>query len=238
MVHRYTVKTLILSTLLKSAGAGKGGGVGIGAAELPVEGHGLFGAASFKEGGTERGRCGRVEDAVGHELLPGVVSKDLAPKVAVVACAVSAVEDVVEVGGAVTRDDFIYQSHLLAHLFLKGADVLRAGEFGQLGRSELVPLHVQDGSCAEFPAHEALIEPEPAANLGNEFGRDGLSGAVIICIRGKDFRDEGEVLVELGEGLHEVTGDAGAGNSLVIALSQETVKGVAEFMEGRLHIVY
>ena len=47
----------------------------------------------------------------------------------------------------------------------------------------------------------------------------------------------GEVLVELGEHLHEIAGDGGAGNGLVAALGQEAVQGVAELMEGGLDIV-
>ena len=100
-----------------------------------------------------------------------------------------------------------------------------------------MPLHIQDGGGAKLTAHEALVELEGAADLCYKLCGNGLSGAVILGVNGKDLRHKREVLVELGEGLYKVTGNGSTGNCLVIALGQEAVEGVAELVERGLDIV-
>ena len=143
----------------------------------------------------------------------------------------------VEVGSAVTGDDFADEAHFIAHLGFEGTYILGALELGQFGRRELMPLHVQDGGGAKLAGGEALVEGEGLADLLHHFGRDGLAGFPVVGIVGQDFRDKGEVLVELGEHLHEVAGHVGAAHGHVVALAQEAVESVAELMEGRLHVV-
>ena len=99
---------------LQSAGAGEGGWVRVGATEAAVEGHRLFAATLFEDIVAERHCCIAVEDAVLHKEFEGVLVEDFCPEVAVVACAISAAEDVSEICGAVAWNDFVDQTHLLA----------------------------------------------------------------------------------------------------------------------------
>ena len=144
----------------------------------------------------------------------------------------------VEVGGAVTRDDFADEAHLVAHLGLEITHALGVGEVGQLCGRQLVPLHVQDGGGAQFASGEALVELEALADLFHQLGRDGGAGFPVVGITGQYFRHKGEVLVELGEHFHEVAGHVGAAHGYVVALAQEAMQGVTKLVEGRLHIVH
>ena len=76
-VHLSNVKEQSVSDLLQPAGAEECRRIGIGAAELTEQGHRLFGTALLQEGLAEGLRRGGVEDAVGHELLPGVHVQEL-----------------------------------------------------------------------------------------------------------------------------------------------------------------
>ena len=116
MVHPLNVKERSFNDLLQAAGAEERRRIGFGAAELTEEGHRLFGTALLEEGLAEGLRRGGVEDTVGHELLPGIHIQDFSPQIAVIACAVAAVEDVVEIGRAVARDDLVDEAHLGADL--------------------------------------------------------------------------------------------------------------------------
>ena len=143
----------------------------------------------------------------------------------------------VEVGGAVTGDDFVNEAHLLADLGLEVTHALSVGELGKLGRRKLVPLHIEDRGCAEFTGGEALVELEALLDLGHQFGRNGLSGFPVVGVVGQNLGNKGEVLVELGEHLHKVACYAGSGNGFVVALAQEAVQGVTKLVEGGLDVV-
>ena len=69
-MHLSSVKEQSICDLLQAAGAEQGCRIGIRAAELPEERHGLFGAALLEEGLADGLRGGGVEDTVGDDLLP------------------------------------------------------------------------------------------------------------------------------------------------------------------------
>ena len=85
----------------------------------------MLAAAGFKDVVLEGG-CGcRVENAAFAEKLEGVFVENLRPEVAVVTGTVATVENVVEVGCAVARDDFVDKTHLCACL---GFELLNVDE--------------------------------------------------------------------------------------------------------------
>ena len=99
-----------------------------------------------------------------------------------------------------------------------------------------MPAHIEDGSGAELRGHEALVELLGGKDLLHQLLRDGFTGGVLRILR-EQRRLEGPVLVELREHLHEVARDIGAAHGRVVALGQQAVQGVAELVEGRLHLV-
>ena len=100
-----------------------------------------------------------------------------------------------------------------------------------------MPFHIQDGGGAQLSGGESLVEFQGVDYLGHELVGDGLASAVIVGISGEDFLLEGPVLIELRECLDEIAGHVGAAHGLITALGEEAVKGVAELVEGRAHIV-
>ena len=90
---------------LQSAGTDKGFRIRICATETAVEVHGLVAAALFENVSAE-GHCGLcVEDAFLLEQLEGILVEDFRPKVTIVACIVSATEDMGEICCAIARND-------------------------------------------------------------------------------------------------------------------------------------
>ncbi len=146
----------------------------------------------------------------------------------------------VEIGRAVARDNLVDQSHLTAYLLLEishigGLVPLRKLRKVSLGK--LMPLHVQNGGGAKLGGHETLVELPGVVYLGHERVRDDLTGLVMLGIFSKNLWLESPVLVELGECLHEVTGDIGAAHRRIVALGEKSVKGMAELMEHSLDLI-
>ena len=112
-----------------------------------------------------------VEHTLLLEELEGILVQDLGPEIAVVACGVAgATEDVIEIGAAVTRDDFADEAHLLAALLLEFSDV------NALDGTQLVPLHIQYAGCAELAGGEALVEIGSRGNPVHQLVRDEFAG--------------------------------------------------------------
>ena len=98
--------------LLQTAGTQEGARVGLGATETLVEEHRVFAAAFFKDVAAVRHGHILVENAFLHEEFEGILVKYFRPKIAVIACAVAAVEDMIEIGGTVTWNDLVNQTGL------------------------------------------------------------------------------------------------------------------------------
>ena len=137
----------------------------------------------------------------------------------------------VEICAAVARNYLFDQTHLVADLLFKFGDTyaLYAGEF--------VPLHVQDTCGAELACGEALVEIGSRLNLFHQLGRDNLASLIVECVGGKHFGFEGPVLVNLGREFYKVAFDGSAACALVLALAQQAVQGMAEFVKHGLHLV-
>ena len=101
--------------LLQAAGAEEGAGVWLGATEALVENHRLFAAALLKEGATELHVDLRIVQALLLEILKCILVQDFCPEIAIVACRISAIEYMVEIGSPVARNDFPDQPPLKAH---------------------------------------------------------------------------------------------------------------------------
>ena len=84
----------------------------------------------------------------------------------------------VEVSGAIARNDFRNQSHLVANIFLEGIDV---ETFNAL---QLVPSHIEDRSCTQLCGHESLIELEGVIDLVDQFLWDDFT-LIILRILSK-----------------------------------------------------
>ena len=94
----------------QSPGTEKSTRVRLRATERKVEGHRLLAATLLKEGLAELQSHLRIVYALLLEVLESILVQNLGPKVAIVAGTVTAVEDVVEVCGAVARDDLVDRS--------------------------------------------------------------------------------------------------------------------------------
>ncbi len=156
----------------------------------------------------------------------------------------------VEIGGAVARDDLVNQSHLLADLGLKLHDVnqfsvpVRAVGLRSERRvrrdadsGKLVPFHVKNRGGGKLGGHEALIESACGDNLRDEGGRNHLSGLIMECVCREHFWLKSPILVNLRRKFHKIAGDRCAADALVVALCEQSVKRVAELVEHRAHLV-
>lgn len=118
--------------LFQTAGAEEGAGVWLGATEALVENHRLFAATLLKEGATELHVDFRIVQALLLEILKRIFIQDFCPEIAIVACRISAIEYMVEIGSPVARDDFPDQPHVFANLSLEIRHVLTLIAFTKL----------------------------------------------------------------------------------------------------------
>lgn len=193
-----------IAGLQKATTAEEGSRIGLGATEGLVESHRLLAAALLKECLLELAGEVKIPYAILLEGCKCILVNHFRPKIAVVSGSIAAGEDMVEISRAIAGDDFVDQAHFFADLSLECIDVdtLDAGEF--------VPLHIKDGSRAEFTGGESLIELGSSNDLVHQLLRDDFSGLVMTGILGEKFGLEGPVLIELREGLHEIAGYRGA----------------------------
>ena len=116
------------------------------------------------------------------EVVKGVFVQHLSPCIGIIASAIATIEDMAEVGGAVTWQNLRHQSNGIHLLFFESIDV-KVLDFG-----EFVLLHVKDGGSNKFGGHEALVEQSAILNLGDEAVGHDFSGLVMLGIHADDFR--------------------------------------------------
>ena len=100
-----------------------------------------------------------------------------------------------------------------------------------------MPLHVKNGSCAEFRRHETLIELVRIIDLSNQRIWNYLAGFVILGVHSQYLRLESPVLIELRERLNEIASHVSPAHRCIVAFREEPVKGMAELMECCLDLI-
>ena len=177
------------------------------------------------------GQLGVVEVAALAEGLEGVGIEDGGPGVAVVACRVSAAEDVLEVAALVAADDFGDEADFGHRL------VFEVGQDDLGGLGDAVVVHIEQRGCQQLGVDESLAEGAGGFDFGYEAVGDGLAGLVVAGVFLHHLRVAAPVLHHLAGHLDEVAGHVGAAQRTVVALAQYAVQAVAELVEECLALV-
>ena len=108
-----------ISSSFKSPGTKQSPRIRSSPAETLVENHRLLGSTGLKYIVLEGSGCFRVKDSLLPEEFKGILVQHLSPEIAVVACTVAAVEDMVEIRSAVAWNDFPDEAHIRTDLPLE-----------------------------------------------------------------------------------------------------------------------
>ena len=171
------------------------------------------------------GEVGVVEVATFDKGRESVVVKDGGPGIAVVSRIVAGGEDVLEVGALVAADDFGDETDAVEIVGFEGVGV------DGLLRGDAVVGHVEQGGSEEFGVDESLAIGLGSGNLGDEFVGDALTGLVMLGIGFHDLRVAAPVFHYLRGELNEIARNIGASQRGIVAFAEESVEGVAEFVE-------
>ena len=233
----YKVRGLVL---VDGDGGGGGGGDavadqegvdgGVFAAEVAVEACGMTGASALEDVVAEGVGGSAVEDTVFLEVGESVGVEHFGPFIGVIAGGIASGEDVAE-GGAGHRSFDGFEDldgfHGLA-LELHGVGHGSGGG---------VPCHVEVAETELTHAGVAGAELRGLHKFLDELVGEFLTG-LIVAGEGVEKLALGEVvLVELRGEFDEVAVDGGTRKRSVLALRQQSVEGVAEFMEESLDLI-
>ena len=141
----------------------------------------------------------------------------------------------VEVTGLVAwRDLGVEQSYLAQGLVLESVSLFSRGH---ILRCQHVPGHIETGGGQVLAQGVGRLEVDALQHPLLQVGWHRLSRLAMAGIVVEYLRYRGERLVELRGHLHEVAGHRGAAQTVVLAVGEHPVEGVAELVEERGHLV-
>ena len=100
-----------------------------------------------------------------------------------------------------------------------------------------MPRHVQTGGCKVFAQSVCRLESDALQHALLQFGGHRLARFAMEGVVVEDFGDGGKRLIELRRHLNEVASHRCSAQTIVVAVGEYAVQGMAELMKQRGHLV-
>ena len=137
----------------------------------------------------------------------------------------------VEVCRAVTRNDFVYKSHLFDSLVFERYDI------DAVYRFERMPLHIEQSRSYQLGSHKPLVECSCGVYLPYQRVGYDLTRFVVFGIGLEYFGLESPVFVYLRGHLHKVARSIGAAHRTVVTSRQQAVQSVSKLVKHGLYLI-